>query len=386
MASFNSSLPNIGIVDDSGLGGESFFPIAKDIDDFTSEVSEVAHDVSLRLKPDFTKTARALEGKVSLLTQALDELRLQETQMQTVDALVDSHLTTANGEIDHLNLLRSPAVENASLIDGDITFSSFKSSAEKKSSIDYLAPERASQKSITERKALTALVLDEDSTLLTGYKAAKAAGGLLLYPALKSHEIAQQVLREQHPISVNTALSLGSGSFASVHPSSLGDTPCAAKKLHSRPNVKENLESEYRTLAPFHHPHIIGLQLVDPDNDTIHLELAEGGSLTSKQPGPSQKETLLDLEFVTIAHQTADALTHIHEQGFVHRDIKPDNILLTSAKETKISDFGTVTSSENFVPGDLKGTIYYLPPEYLKGASTKENCQKIDVWSFGMLL
>jgi len=77
----------------------------------------------------------------------------------------------------------------------------------------------------------------------------------------------------------------------------------------------------------------------------------------------------------------------MHQNGFYHGDVKADNILLTETKQAKVSDFGTSKPFAEFNPtAETEGTVFYLPPEYLIGTSTQENCSKIDVWGFGMLL
>ena len=77
------------------------------------------------------------------------------------------------------------------------------------------------------------------------------------------------------------------------------------------------------------------------------------------------------------------AINHCHAQNVVHRDIKPDNIMITANNTVRLIDFGLSKASRNNRQlTTMAGTPYYMAPEVLEGAYSK----KADIWSLGVLL
>lgn len=149
--------------------------------------------------------------------------------------------------------------------------------------------------------------------------------------------------------------------------------------------VKE-LQTEYEVLMKFDHPNII--QPIYVHDRVLYMELAQGGPLHKKY------HTMEVAQLIETLTQTADALAYMHEKGYVHGDVKVDNIFLTEELDAKVGDLGLCRELNNF-NFDFVGAYraYYYPPECLSGAinlmdkkAKKEAALKIDSWSFGAML
>jgi serine/threonine protein kinase len=149
------------------------------------------------------------------------------------------------------------------------------------------------------------------------------------------------------------------------------------------------LKREARTAAQLYHPSIATIHSIEQDGDHIFIveEFVEGDSLTKviKQGG------LAEAEICRIARAVADALAEAHAKGIVHRDIKPDNIIVTGNR-VKVLDFGIAkqvgapgASPETFVTqqGMILGTVHYMSPEQALG---KAFDGRTDVFSLGVVL
>ena len=123
-----------------------------------------------------------------------------------------------------------------------------------------------------------------------------------------------------------------------------------------KPEVKDRLLLEARLLSTIEHPHICRIYdiLEHQESDILVLELIEGESLR-KIVGPEAAGDRPtehgagspDVDRLRIAEQVASALAAAHERGVVHRDLKPDNVMLTSAGDVKVLDFGLASRVED---------------------------------------
>ncbi|HEV7484155.1 MAG TPA: protein kinase [Thermoanaerobaculia bacterium] len=153
------------------------------------------------------------------------------------------------------------------------------------------------------------------------------------------------------------------------------------------------LKREARTAAQLYHPSIATIHSIEQDGDHIFIveEFVEGESLTRviKRGGLSESEVC------RIGRAVADALAEAHAKGIVHRDIKPDNIIV-NGNRVKVLDFGIAKqvgvvgapSSETptaFVTqqGMILGTIHYMSPEQALGKTVDG---RTDVFSLGVVL
>lgn len=168
---------------------------------------------------------------------------------------------------------------------------------------------------------------------------------------------------------------LTTGGTAHIYVAQLDAMPVILKllrhELNKEPDAKQRFHKEVYTLKQFNHPHIIkllgeGRYRHDP---YMVLEYSELGSLQDFISQPDKTLTLGDVAI--IIQQLADALHHIHEKNFIHRDVKPSNIMLRDNHNTMLADFGIVRH-EDVV--DMRfsiqpGTLDFMAPEQIDGLS-----------------
>ena len=166
---------------------------------------------------------------------------------------------------------------------------------------------------------------------------------------------------------------LGQGGFADVY---LGEhiylkTQAAIKVLqvHLGHEELDAFLNEARTVARLVHPHIVRVLEfgVEGSIPFLVMDYAPNGTLRQRHP----KGTQLPLE--TVIHyvkQVAAALQHAHDKKLVHRDVKPENMLLSANDDILLSDFGialVAQSSQQQNVEDAVGTLAYMAPEQLQG-------------------
>lgn len=146
----------------------------------------------------------------------------------------------------------------------------------------------------------------------------------------------------------------------------------------------ERAEREARLAAALNHPNVVSVfDLVD-ENDVrwLVMEYVDGETLSERvrRSGP-----LDPAEAAALLAQTADALVEAHDNGIVHRDVKPSNIMIAEGG-AKLSDFGIARSADDVSltqTGLVTGSPAYLAPEVASGSSATPAS---DVWSLGATL
>ena len=187
---------------------------------------------------------------------------------------------------------------------------------------------------------------------------------------------------------------LGSGGMSVVF---LGrdevlDRPVAVKILNSQhggTDIGARFRREGRTAARLSHPNIV--QVYDAGEDELEgrevsyivMEYVPGGDLKAliEKNGPLGEKWL-----ARMGADVASGLAHAHEKGVVHRDIKPQNILIDSYGNSKLADFGiarALDATHATATGSYLGTAAYSSPEQLRG---EEITPKSDVYSLGCTL
>ena len=195
---------------------------------------------------------------------------------------------------------------------------------------------------------------------------------------------------------------LGQGGMGAVYRARdlrLGRT-VAIKLLHPAlrddPAIARRFADEARTLATLTHPNIGALfGIEEPEGQlALVLEYVDGSTLADLlSSGPIAIKEALE-----IAKQVADALDGAHQQGFLHRDLKPTNIKVRPDGTVKVLDFGLACAIESpgaersghapraLAPGaatSFIGTPAYMSPERVQGATAD---RRSDVWAFGCVL
>lgn len=144
-------------------------------------------------------------------------------------------------------------------------------------------------------------------------------------------------------------------------------------------------QEEARAVARLSHPNVVSIYDVGQEEGLHYLimEYVEGHSLKDII---AQRAPLPILEAIDIALQICDALEHAHENGVIHRDIKPHNILITKHGRVKVTDFGlaqAVNEATMTYGGTLIGSVHYLAPEQARGEPTGITA---DIYSLGVVL
>ena len=194
--------------------------------------------------------------------------------------------------------------------------------------------------------------------------------------------------------------SLGIGSYGAVCKAMCDDLPCAAKILHpalfqftapGATSVMRKFEQECRLLSAIKHPHIVQYlgTYHDPESrlPVLLMELMDE-SLTrflerSREPIPYHTE-------VNLCHNIALALSYLHSNGIIHRDLSSNNVLLIAGSRAKVTDFGMVKlydvnrSTAHLTSLTLcPGTMAYMSPEAL--GEPPMYTDKLDSFSLGVL-
>ena len=197
---------------------------------------------------------------------------------------------------------------------------------------------------------------------------------------------------------------VGAGGMASVFRSRhlAFNEVCAIKVVAGRLSDDEDFLRRFRNEAVvarrFQHPHAVRVDDLDTTEDGrpfIVMEYVDGPNLREVV----RQEGALGLRrALTIARQIASALSAAHQLGIIHRDIKPDNVLLTGMgadESAKVLDFGIAKVKEGFFgdgdqvatrTGAVVGTPQYISPEQALGRRGNELDGRADLYSLGVVL
>ncbi|CAM2969209.1 Stk1 family PASTA domain-containing Ser/Thr kinase [Prescottella defluvii] len=167
------------------------------------------------------------------------------------------------------------------------------------------------------------------------------------------------------------------------------DRPVAIKVMDPQfaadPQFLARFEFEARAVARLNHPGLVGVhdQGSDGEHAFLVMELVEGGTLREllRERGPMPPHAA-----AAVARPVLEALAVAHRAGLVHRDVKPENVLISHAGDVKIADFGLVraiAASNTTSRSVILGTAAYLSPEQV---TTGTADARSDVYAAGILL
>ena len=156
--------------------------------------------------------------------------------------------------------------------------------------------------------------------------------------------------------------------------------------LASDPALVERFRAEARAAARLTHPNIVGVHDWGCEGERTYYMVMEYVSGTDLRDVLVARGNLAPRQAVEIAASVCDALHVAHAKGLVHRDVKPENILLNRAGEVKVADFGIaiVADADRTSPGGMiPGTLRYLSPEQARGLDATAAS---DLWAAGAVL
>jgi len=187
---------------------------------------------------------------------------------------------------------------------------------------------------------------------------------------------------------------IGRGGMAEIFQARdiLLDRPVAMKVLFPEfatdPAFVERFRREAQAAANLNHPNIVAVYDWGKVNNTyyIAMEYVNGRTLADilKQSG-----TLTPMQVCDVMSEVASALISAHQNGVIHRDIKPGNILVSTSGQVKVADFGIARALGAGVEqgltqtGAVMGTATYFSPEQAQGVSTD---QRSDIYSLGVVM
>jgi len=182
---------------------------------------------------------------------------------------------------------------------------------------------------------------------------------------------------------------IGSGGFGTVYEAWDGrlERPVAVKAIESPGTPgSDRVMREAQAAARLNHPGIVTLyEMGEEDGNALLVtELVDGSTLAQL----NRDGSLSDREIGEIGADLCEALDHAHGRAVIHRDIKPQNVLVTDGGEpsAKLMDFGVARLTDAAAltaPGDVVGTLAYMAPEQAEGRTAGPEA---DVYALGLML
>ncbi len=158
-----------------------------------------------------------------------------------------------------------------------------------------------------------------------------------------------------------------------------------SRQVVQRPGFRQRFHREAQAMSRLTHPNIVRYLAAGEVNGLVYLamELVDGGSVADRVKA-DKKLSVADALAVGVA--AGRALEYIHRKQIVHRDVKPDNLLLTAAGEVKLADLGLAKATDDTDvsltgTGTGMGTPLYAPPEQIRDAKRAD--ARSDLYALG---
>ena len=152
------------------------------------------------------------------------------------------------------------------------------------------------------------------------------------------------------------------------------------------PQYLRRLSREARAMVTLKNEHIVTLYDMGNDGDIHYLILEYVNGITLREL-MDENGAMKPREATEIICDVLDGLSHAHKMGLIHRDVKPQNIMVTEDGCIKLTDFGiakfTDNSTKTYEGTEAMGSVYYISPEQAKGESVDAQA---DLYSAGVML
>ena len=178
---------------------------------------------------------------------------------------------------------------------------------------------------------------------------------------------------------------IGSGGMANVYKAVMlgqkgavpAGTVVAVKVLRQEymhdPDLVRRFKNESKAISLLNHPNIVKVYDVSVNDDLQYIVMEYVDGMTLREYLNQRGGRLTNRETVHFISQILKALEHAHANGVVHRDIKPQNIMLLDNGQLRMMDFGIarISRAENQLSGGkAMGSVHYISPEQAKGDET----------------
>jgi beta-lactam-binding protein with PASTA domain len=167
------------------------------------------------------------------------------------------------------------------------------------------------------------------------------------------------------------------------------DRPVAVKVLHpglaGDPDVVDRFLQEARAAARLVHANVVAVYDWGAEDQRTYYMVMEYVAGTDLRDILVARGSIEPAQAVEVMTPVCDALAAAHSQGLVHRDVKPENVLLAGSGMVKVADFGiaAIADADTTAPVDVLGTLRYLSPEQARGQPATFAS---DIWAAGAVL
>ena len=158
------------------------------------------------------------------------------------------------------------------------------------------------------------------------------------------------------------------------------------QELMHDPDLVRRFKNESKAISLLNHPNIVKVYDVSVSDSLQYIVMEYVDGMTLREYLNERGGKLTSRETVHFISQILKALDHAHRNGVVHRDIKPQNIMLLDNGQLRMMDFGIarVSRAENqLTGGKAMGSVHYISPEQAKGEETD---RKSDIYSVGVMM